>query len=590
VGTHPPGRRLGAAPHSNSPHREHAQGWPPIARELRRSALRSSLPLLLLLGLVGAALWQLLGDEAGIVTEELTVGETPVRIYRPAGAQPAPLVLVAHGFAGSRRLMEPVALALAGRGYVAATFDFLGHGAHPRPLRGALQDQAGTPALLVRQTHRVVEGLQGRAGGTGRLAVVGHSMATNILVRFAQERADVAATVAISMFAPTVDPTSPANLLVIPGAWEGRLVAEGRRAVAMVADTAPEGVQPFTTYGSREAGTARRLAVAPHVEHIGVLYSATTLEETVGWIDAAFGRGDSAGSEGGTGAGRAPAAPSDRDGVRARGRGLWILMLMVSVFALARPLAARLPRCVGPGEPPGGAGAGWRRLWLVGGLPALLTPLLLRFVPTGFLPVVVADYLALHFLAYGLFTAGLLWWTGGRPGLAKMARRAGLSRTHGTGVEGTRPGPHPRAPAIAAGGALMVLFFVVLVAWPLDRFFTAFFPVPARLPVLLAILVGTLPYFVADEWLTRGAQAQRGAYPFTKALFLASLVVAVALDFQGLFFLVLIVPVMLAFFVVHGLFSRWAYRATGSPLVAGLANAVAFAWAIAVTFPLYAGG
>jgi hypothetical protein len=136
----------------------------------------------------------------------------------------------------------------------------------------------------------------------------------------------------------------------------------------------------------------------------------------------------------------------------------------------------------------------------------------------------------------------------------------------------------------------MVAFFLLLVAWPLDRYFTSFVPTGPRVPLLLAVLVGTLPYFLVDEWLTRGPGARRGAYPTTKLFFLLSLVVAVALDFQALFFLVLIIPLVLAFFVVHGLFSRWAYGSTGSPLVAALGNAVAFAWALAVTFPLYAGG
>lgn len=137
---------------------------------------------------------------------------------------------------------------------------------------------------------------------------------------------------------------------------------------------------------------------------------------------------------------------------------------------------------------------------------------------------------------------------------------------------------------------MMVAFFLLGVAWPLDRFFTSFVPVWERLPLLLAVLAGTLPYFLADEWLTRGAGARRGAYAFTKLLFLLSLVLAVALDPRGLSFLVLIVPLVLAFFVVHGFFSRWAYRATGSPLVGALGNAVAFAWALSVTFPLYVGG
>jgi pimeloyl-ACP methyl ester carboxylesterase len=518
----------------------------------------------LLLGALAAVallcLWQLRQDEAGITRTSFRVGGTPVTVYRSDSAGPAPVVLVGHGFSGSRRLMEPLALALAGRGYTAVTWDFLGHGRHPRPLRGDLQEQSGTPSLLMAQTGRVAEAALERPGVDGRLALAGHSMATNILVRYAQEAAPastpVSATVGISMFAPTVDSTSPPNLLAVVGALEGRLVEEARRVVAMVADVPPAQVEPFTTYGDPAGGTARRFAPAPWVEHVGVLYSATTLEETADWLDATFSR----------------AEPDPLPG-RAHGRGLWIALLMTTVFLLAYPLTGLLPRV---SRQPLGADAGWRRLLLAGGLPALLTPLLLRLVPTSFLPVVVGDYVAVHFLTVGLLGGAVLWWTGGRPGLAGIAERAGLG------------GGRAVRAAVAAGA--MVVFFLLLVAWPLDRYFTSFVPTGPRVPLLLAVLVGTLPYFLVDEWLTRGPGARRGAYPATKLFFLLSLVVAVALDFEALFFLILIIPLVLAFFVVHGLFSRWAYRSTGSPLVAAVGNAVAFAWALAVTFPLYAGG
>jgi hypothetical protein len=552
--------------------------------------------VLLLAALATLSLWRLLADEAGISRTSFHVGDTPVTVYRavneagPEGVgagNPAPLVLVAHGFAGSRRLMEPLALSLAGRGYIAVTYDFMGHGRHPEPMSRDLQAQDGTPALLMEQTGEVVEAALRLPGVDGRLALAGHSMATNILVRYAQGDPRADAVAAISMFAPTVDSVSPPNLLAVTGALEGRLEAEARRVVAMVADTTPGAVEPFTTYGDLARGTARRLAVAPGVEHVGVLYSGTTLDEAGDWFDAALGW----------------------DGVdprprRAHGRGLWILLFMTSVFFLARPLSLALPGVAGSGTGPGagartgagtGAGAGadapWRRLLLVAGVPAILTPLLLRPLPTSFLPVVVGDYLAVHFLTFGLLSGALLWWTGGKPAPREIHARVGLTAAV-VADPASSPGASRRGatPPILTGAALMVAFFLLLVAWPLDRFFTSFFPVAERLPLLLAVLAGTLPYFLVDEWLTRGADARPGAYPFTKLLFLLSLVLAVALDFQGLFFLILIVPIVVAFFVVHGLFSRWVYRSTGSPLVAALGNAVAFAWALSVTFPMYAGG
>jgi hypothetical protein len=49
------------------------------------------------------------------------------------------------------------------------------------------------------------------------------------------------------------------------------------------------------------------------------------------------------------------------------------------------------------------------------------------------------------------------------------------------------------------------------------------------------------------------------------------------------------VPLIVVFFVIYGLVSDWVYRSTLHPFVAGIATAIAFAWAIGVTFPLLAG-
>ena len=70
---------------------------------------------------------------------------------------------------------------------------------------------------------------------------------------------------------------------------------------------------------------------------------------------------------------------------------------------------------------------------------------------------------------------------------------------------------------------------------------------------------------------------------------MVSLAIAVALDFERLFFLIIIVPVIALFFVIYGLFSRWSFRRTGHPVPGAVATAVAFAWGITVTFPMLAG-
>jgi hypothetical protein len=142
---------------------------------------------------------------------------------------------------------------------------------------------------------------------------------------------------------------------------------------------------------------------------------------------------------------------------------------------------------------------------------------------------------------------------------------------------------------LAVAAAAVTLYAIGAVGGAMNAYVTSFVLGFARVPLAALLLAGTLSFFLTDEWLTRGVGAGRGAYPVTKVAFLFSLGLAVALDFQRLFFLVIIVPVMVVFFVVYGLFSRWAYRRTGHPLVAGIANAAAFAWAISVTFPMLAG-
>ena len=72
--------------------------------------------------------------------------------------------------------------------------------------------------------------------GDGRLAVLGHSMGSDIAVRYAQGDPEVAATIAVSMFSMVVTATSPRNLLVIDGALEPSAFRNNAlRVVAMTA-------------------------------------------------------------------------------------------------------------------------------------------------------------------------------------------------------------------------------------------------------------------------------------------------------------------------------------------------------------------
>jgi pimeloyl-ACP methyl ester carboxylesterase len=559
---------------------------------------------------ISAGLWQLETTTAGLSITRATVGKTPVTVFRPGSAAPAPVVVIAHGFAGSQQLMQPFAATLARNGFIAVTFDCLGHGHNSQPMIGDITkvEEGPTPAL-VKEFGKVAAFARSLPGSDGRIAVLGHSMAGDIVIRYAQAHPEVAATVAVSMFSPAVTPTSPRNLTVIVGDNElGKLKDEGRRVVSMVSGGAPK---PGVTYGSFTDGTARRVSFSPGVEHIGVLYSPESMAQARDWLDKAFGR---------TGNGY----------LDERGPALGLLFFGLTL--LGWPLAALLPRV---SVPPTGAGLKWRRLLPVAIAPAILTPLILWKMPTNFLPILVGDYITIHFAVYGLLTLAGLWLvTRGAAKQAQASRRPGYAVATWANKpptkEATLIGPPPSSrmlpsptpirtnelvtttqrnrsltltrgvpasPPPPVGNTLSYWKYIaatpVVAAYsifafgvPLDRYVLSFSPIPERVPLILAVLAGTLPFFLADEWLTGGRGAARGSYPVTKLLFLISLALAVALNFKKLFFLILIIQVILIFFIIYGFFSGWVNRRTGNPLVGGAANALAFAWAIAVTFPL----
>ncbi len=488
--------------------------------------------------LIAAGLLRLHAATTGLLVTPVAIGSTPATVYRLAGGGPAPAIVIAHGFAGSQELMQPFAVTLARNGYVAITFDFLGHGKNPEPLHGNILAASGATEALGRQLAAVVAFARTAPGADGHVALLGHSMASDIVVRAGKTLSGIDATIAVSLFSKGVEPGSPKNLLVIAGALEPAILKDqGRQATAMASGGPPA---ERTTYGAFADGTARRYAFSAHVEHIGVLYSRDSLREALGWLNAAYQRHASGVLD-----------------VCGPALGL----LFGGLLLLARPLSSLLPRV---SEEPAGAGLPWSALVPVSLAPMVLTPLILRKVPTGFLPILLGDYLAAHFLVYGLLTIAGLWLVRGR----------------------IRPFDGVSVPRLTLCTALLAVYAIGVFGLPIDRYVASFMPIAARLPFIAAILVGTLPYGLADEWLTRGAGARHGAYAFTKACFLVSLILAVALNPGKLFFLIIIAAVIALFFVVYGLFSGWTYRATRHPFVAGFANALAFAWAVGVTFPI----
>ncbi len=484
--------------------------------------------LLLALVLALAALWHLERARESVETRSLAAGETPATVYTSgrAGAA-APLVVVAHGFAGSRQLMQALSLHLARAGYTVVAYDSEGHGRNPLPMSGDVTAVDGTTRLLVAELRRVIDAGLALPESDGRVALLGHSMASDIVVRAAVSDPRVDAVVAVSMFSEAMTAAVPQRLLMVNGEWEGRLRTVSLEAARQVAADAVEN----ETVGA--GPVRRRAAVAPAREHLGVLYSPATLDETVRWLNASFDRDVS------------PAV---------RSTGAWTLALLAAIVLAFRPVAGWLPPSL---PPPTRVPA--RRFLLAVLAPALLVPLVAVFAYRPFLPVLVADYLALHLALYGAVQLAVL----GRSPLAG-------SRASGRAV------------------VLLLLWGVALFGLALDRYAASFLPSGDRWAVIAALAPGAVLFLVADAVATDAGHGVLWRRLVARVALLLSLSIAALLDRERLGFVLLVLPVVLLFFCVHGLMGRWVAQRAG-PLGAGVGLGLALAWALGVSFPLFAG-
>jgi dienelactone hydrolase len=242
---------------------------------------------LLGLALLAAGILLLLPVERGVTVEVTTAGAdgaTPVHVYLPGTPGPGassdsatmPGVVVAHGFAGSARLMHAWSLALAHAGFVVVAPDLPGHGANPAPLvRG--------PSGLAAPIDAAIEHLVAiPAVDATRIGLLGHSMGSGAVLERGIHRPDlVRAVVAVSPTDAPVDARLPRDLLLLAGANEPRFVDN---AVSLLERAGGEGGVP----GAEGEGEARSLIVVPRVEHVSILFSRAAQDASIDWFAGAL--------------------------------------------------------------------------------------------------------------------------------------------------------------------------------------------------------------------------------------------------------------------------------------------------------------
>jgi dienelactone hydrolase len=487
--------------------------------------------VLVVLGLllVALSLWQIGAARHGLEVIHFDGADPPLTVVRPEGLgrEQRPLVLVGHGFAGSRQVMYGFAYTLAHAGYEVALWDFDGHAANPYPLSESAQGLGSGRTLLGNAQAALAKALAEGYGDPQRVAILGHSMGSGVALSFGREQADTAATIAVSPVARAVTPTLPRNLLLMAGSLEPAFLGN---AEDVLAQAGGEGGDPA-------AGTARKLATVPGVEHISILFSPTAHAAARDWLDATFGP-------------QPGARPyTDR-------RMVWYLLGQVGALLAAVALA---PLVREPAVERAPVRPLWRRLAALAG-GALGATLLLWLA--GEAGLALRDLLGLTVGGY------LLLWFGVAGGLGLL-------------LLWVRP---PRLTLGALPGALLVFAALWLGLGLLGNLvWLPWLLIPRRLILWPLGVLLSLPWFLAVGQAQRGSSAlgRLGWWLAHSGVVVGAMLLALRLS-PDLGFLMLILPLFPVILGVHALVAA-PYRGSWPYALSG---ALFQSWVLLVVFPL----
>jgi len=481
---------------------------------------------------VGAAVWLLAGAAADLGRRHVVAGGVPLDEVHPAGlpaGERRPGVVVAHGFAGSARLMAQFGDTLAARGYVVVLLDFSGHGANTRPLPDATASTGASTTALQHDLDVAMTHLRGLSDvDPARVALVGHSMGATEVTRYALAHPEVTATVAISMpDSSFVPPQRPARLLLLAGGLE----FPGFRAAA--------------EHAAEEGGNDRSAVVVPGVEHISILYAPRTHREVVTWLDDSFGAPIST-----------AAMPSPMRRVSAA--ALLLLTLLAGLYPVARAVL-------------GGGRRGWPRPDLpqlgrvipVAAVAMAVAMPVARIAPTIRLPLALGGYVVGFLTAAGVVLLAYQRWRGSTPSAPAPITR-----------------PDKRRLAIAA--PVLIGYAAATIAVPLQLGLTNAVPVGARWWLLAAVWAGFAVLAYAAERVAGGNSF---------AVLAVSAVAVFGLTFAAVVgltssFLLLIVPLLAILLLWQAIWSAVLNRFSAPPWLISLVGSLLVAWPIATALPV----
>ena len=469
-------------------------------------------------------------SEANLINEKDYVNNTPVNLTFKDNTEANGIVFLAHGFAGSTSFMRPIAVALAEAGYLTVRFDFLGHGRHRLPYSGDITTIEGATQKFVNQTNDVISHYLAKNDYKFSM-IVGHSMASDIIIRSASSNPRLNSAVAISAYTDALKIDKPKNVLILNGQWEPQLRAKSLEILQNIGIKNPnEG----KTYGSLSDNTIRKVDFIKNADHVGVLYSIRTQKELVDWVNL---------------------LNKDKQAFVGNNIGVWTCVLFFSIFFLVICLTKFLPLKVSRQYH-----FSYVRFFSINILACVLPPLILYKFKLNFVEFPAHNHLINQMILLSFISSFSV----------PRTQIKELSKTFNFPLF-----------------AFLFILFCILFGSILDNYVSSFLLNATRVPLFFICLIGSIPLMVvlqvhynnnANGWI---------AGNIFKLFLIISLSTSILLDISQLFIMGYAIILFIAFTLIFGFLANMISRKYNNTLSVGLANGIALAWTFSTALPLY---
>ncbi len=211
----------------------------------------------------------------GLAIRPLPHDDIPLLYIGPdEPAANTPGVIIAHGFSGSKQLMQGFAFALAHAGYATLSFDIAGHGSNQNKFDQGEND-------LQANLAEAYQALLAQPGiDSQRIALLGHSMGSGaVMTAGIEETERYAVTIAVSPTDAAVTAVKPRNLFLMAGQLEPPFA---RNAEDLLQRAGGANI-------NFAAGEARSFQLIPFVEHITILFAPAAHDAALNWLNRSFG-------------------------------------------------------------------------------------------------------------------------------------------------------------------------------------------------------------------------------------------------------------------------------------------------------------